>query len=278
MKLIRLFFFASIVALIFMSGLVLGRLSQSNRTTPLVHVENHATAAPSSKTSQVKPESTSTFKWSQIESEDYNVYVNNLRAIGCPEVTIRRIVTAELTENYSKSSPADSARQIQSGIDSDISKSEISKSMPGAVAEAVSAIFHETPVSNQAPMRTPAQVRKERLADQPASYPLAFRATPQVSSSAVTNTHALGNSPAPNTVGNQPSGSTEGTAATAAAVDQIKKDFVQQLGETTQNPADPIYHKKWISAQSIADQRLRALVGYQAFNAYSASSSQTSQP
>ena len=95
-------------------------------------------------------------------------------------------------------------------------------------------------------------------------------------------TNSLANSPAPHTTDNQPSVLSEGTAATAAttaaAVDQIKKDFVQQLGETTQNPADPTYHKKWISAQSIADQRLRALVGYQAFNAYSASSSQTSQP
>src|SRR5262249_25055911 len=36
------------------------------------------------------------FQWSQLESEDYPTYIANLRAIGCPERTIRDIVAADL--------------------------------------------------------------------------------------------------------------------------------------------------------------------------------------
>src|SRR5437868_6638046 len=34
---------------------------------------------------------TNQFHWSQIESSDYRAYIANLRAIGCPEPTIRDI-------------------------------------------------------------------------------------------------------------------------------------------------------------------------------------------
>jgi hypothetical protein len=39
---------------------------------------------------------TNQFRWSQLESEDYQTYINNLRAIGCPEQTIRDIIIADL--------------------------------------------------------------------------------------------------------------------------------------------------------------------------------------
>ncbi|MES1180600.1 MAG: hypothetical protein ABUL66_01915, partial [Verrucomicrobiota bacterium] len=37
-----------------------------------------------------------TFHWSQLELSDYPTYVKNLRAIGCPEPTLRVIVTADV--------------------------------------------------------------------------------------------------------------------------------------------------------------------------------------
>jgi hypothetical protein len=38
--------------------------------------------------------------WGQIESPDYPTYIANLRAIGCPESTIRDIITADVTKLY----------------------------------------------------------------------------------------------------------------------------------------------------------------------------------
>jgi hypothetical protein len=40
------------------------------------------------------------FHWSQLESEDYRVYAANLRALGCPEATVRDIMSADVNELY----------------------------------------------------------------------------------------------------------------------------------------------------------------------------------
>jgi hypothetical protein len=40
------------------------------------------------------------FTWSQLESEDYKKYIENLRAVGCPELTIYDIIIAELDLTY----------------------------------------------------------------------------------------------------------------------------------------------------------------------------------
>ena len=40
------------------------------------------------------------FDWSQVESPDYRQYIANLRAIGCPELTIREIVKADVNDLF----------------------------------------------------------------------------------------------------------------------------------------------------------------------------------
>jgi hypothetical protein len=39
-------------------------------------------------------------KWNQIECAEYPQYIQNLRSSGCPEATIKRLVTAELRAEY----------------------------------------------------------------------------------------------------------------------------------------------------------------------------------
>ena len=41
------------------------------------------------------------FDWRQVESPDYKEYIANLRAIGCPEKTIKEIVTADVKDLFS---------------------------------------------------------------------------------------------------------------------------------------------------------------------------------
>src|SRR5665213_2491138 len=43
---------------------------------------------------------TNTFNWSQIESADYRQYIANLRAIGCPEITLRDIILTDVMRLY----------------------------------------------------------------------------------------------------------------------------------------------------------------------------------
>ena len=55
------------------------------RSTPLTIVTNTVTVG-----------ATNEFRWAQLESEDYRAYITRLRAIGCPEQTIRDIVIADI--------------------------------------------------------------------------------------------------------------------------------------------------------------------------------------
>lgn len=41
------------------------------------------------------------FDWAQLESADYRVYLANLRAIGCPEATVRDIIIADVNALFS---------------------------------------------------------------------------------------------------------------------------------------------------------------------------------
>ena len=42
------------------------------------------------------------FRWGELESDNYPTYIQNLRRIGCPEQTIRDIVTADLAHLYAQ--------------------------------------------------------------------------------------------------------------------------------------------------------------------------------
>jgi hypothetical protein len=46
------------------------------------------------------PVARTTFHWRQVESADYRTYIANLRAIGCPEETIRDIIVEDVNKLY----------------------------------------------------------------------------------------------------------------------------------------------------------------------------------
>ena len=55
------------------------------------------------------PASGSRFHWKEVESTDYKDYIVNLRAIGCPEVTIRDIIVADVNKLFAARTGALSA-------------------------------------------------------------------------------------------------------------------------------------------------------------------------
>jgi len=54
------------------------------------------------------------FRWSEVESADYRQYIANLRAIGCPEQTIRDLIVADLNALYASRVQAIWARRPRS--------------------------------------------------------------------------------------------------------------------------------------------------------------------
>ncbi len=73
------------------------RLASPFRTSEAVS-EGAAVQSPSGLTplSENTVVVTNSLQWAQLESEDYKTYVARLRAIGCPEQTIRDIIIADL--------------------------------------------------------------------------------------------------------------------------------------------------------------------------------------
>lgn len=54
------------------------------------------------------------FHWSQLESADYRIYLSNLRAIGCPEQTVRDLITADVDDFF-----AGRVKQLVDGVTGD---------------------------------------------------------------------------------------------------------------------------------------------------------------
>jgi len=65
-----------------------------------VALTNTAAAAPLTRTNFIPRRQF--FHWSEIESPDYATYVANLRAIGCPEQTIRDIIIADVNALFAR--------------------------------------------------------------------------------------------------------------------------------------------------------------------------------
>ena len=68
----------------------------TNRTIRVI--PERSTVAESGSTGHL--EVIQSFHWSQLESEDYRVYAANLRALACPEATVRDIIIADVSELY----------------------------------------------------------------------------------------------------------------------------------------------------------------------------------
>jgi hypothetical protein len=73
------------------------------KSPPSVPPQSVATSIPESvpqPMTEVKdaPGAGATFQWSQVASDDFSLYRDNLRAIGCPETTVREIIRAVINE------------------------------------------------------------------------------------------------------------------------------------------------------------------------------------
>ena len=90
--------------LVGVAGYQFGRIDSGRRSSQKANPRletQMSDAVPAGPTDAV---TTSPLKWSEIESQDYAIYIANLRKAGCPEPVLRRIIHAELTELYAKKS------------------------------------------------------------------------------------------------------------------------------------------------------------------------------
>ncbi|MDB6054595.1 MAG: hypothetical protein JWN25_2118 [Verrucomicrobiales bacterium] len=80
--------------------------SLRNQKAPVEPVGVHVQAKPTTQavvvvaSEPVKRSESAPFNWQQVESTDYKTYIANLRAIGCPELTIQEIIIADIDKLY----------------------------------------------------------------------------------------------------------------------------------------------------------------------------------
>ncbi len=89
------------------AGLILGFVVQRKSVKPLTTLSHEPPSTPALSAASFgasapvpAPEIVKTVDWRAVESEDYRKYISNLRAIGCPEETIRDIITADVAKLF----------------------------------------------------------------------------------------------------------------------------------------------------------------------------------
>ncbi|MDB6110242.1 MAG: hypothetical protein JWR69_1992 [Pedosphaera sp.] len=170
------------------------------------------------------------FHWSQLEAADYRVYVANLRAIGCPELTIRDIISADVDGLYSEKRQA--LRLGEAGI-GPWSRQEERQFVASLIGQQIAA---------GAPMPQTAESAGGSKPLAAPSMPLVFRAVD------LDKLHL--------------------NDGQREAIAQLQREFVGQIGGSDQNPSDPVYRERWQQAQPEIDEMLRGMIGAPAYLDY----------
>jgi len=174
--------------------------------------------------------------WKDLDSEEFPTFIANLRSFGCPEQTIRDIVTAEINRDYDQKLADLNSTQLASGQYA-LAKSKLDEERLKVLDELFpSAGNHHAKLSNQG---STAQAGTESSPpEQPVATPLVLL---------------------------QPDPSLHFDEAQMNAWKALQRNFMAKIG-STQNPYDPEYRKRWEEAQKDLDQAFQSKFGDDAFN------------
>ncbi|HSI16019.1 MAG TPA: hypothetical protein VK961_28480 [Chthoniobacter sp.] len=215
---------------------------------------------------EVKPavDSPQRFQWSQLLAGDDESYAQNLRAIGCPESTIRDIITAAIARRFDQKRQEIVTANKRGRMNVTTMQTALAQSWQeqnqainggpeGTRAEAprTSASDPAAPTSLHSSDRAP-------VAATATGVPSTIRATSSGGISGYPNIHMpLALSDPPESLGL--------SDAQKSAAAQVANTFTDAVAKSNLDPADPAYHQLWQDSQQSADDMLRAKIGQDAF-------------
>jgi hypothetical protein len=190
--------------------------------------------------------------WNQIESSDYPTYVANLRSIGCPEQTIRDIITADVHATFAPRRAQLEAAQL---ADSRSGKAGGGPSQSAAAAGLAGLQTEEAKVVET--LLGPTSTTGEAVGGQSA---LAL----------------TGRQPRPNNRQIVMPLVWQDVDLDSLNLDQdrlqtireLKQGFLDDIGGPDQDPTDPAYRERWLKAQAETDELLRGFIGLRAYQQY----------
>ena len=202
---------------------------------------------------QVEPKP---FQWSQLESTDYRIYIRNLRSIGCPEPTLRAIVTTDVDVDYRHRSEkmerklADIAGsswavQLSSFNEQQALKAELQK-LPSEedseIADLLGITSSTTIATDVSTEAFSTRCIRHGLKNTPIVNPLVFQ---NIDLSVI-----------------------DLNEQQIQAVQNLRQSFVDEIGGPNQDPNDPAYRERWQNAQPEMDNLLQGILGATAFEKY----------
>jgi hypothetical protein len=205
---------------------------QANATTPASQPTTRLAGVESSLSSPT--ELSKKFHWSQIESSDYRTYVANLRAIGCPEQTIRDIICADVDATFA-------SRRTK------LERTELTQTSPERALSNLrqeEAQIIETLLGPQtsSPRLSPAQQARKRALMRPATMPLVLQEVDLASLKL--------------------------DKQRTQVIDELRGSFLEEIGGPNQDASDPAYRERWMKAQAESDDLLRGMIGLRAYQQY----------
>ena len=214
-----------------------------------------ALAAPAEPALPPVPNPAPPFHWRQVESPDYRAYIANLRRIGCPESTIRDIISADVANLYARRQAA-VARELRGAVRPDRPTWEaLERRLREEPALVVNALLGPDPhrLPEPAPA-VPDEATPPPFAAIPPGVPVPLFLQPID----------------PAWVRLDP--------GQAQAVEDLRQQFFAEIGAAGQDPNDPAYREKWAAAQPQFDQLLRGMIGARAFQQYELGTQAAAEP
>jgi hypothetical protein len=213
------------------------------------------------------------FQWDQLgDARDYPAYVANLRVAGCPEATVRDIVSGDVARAFARQRRRLGLDGAGGGAWSRARETQLVTTLVGTPANVDDprAISNREGPITTAPADPATAVASDlhRAASRSVVTPAANAAagippatTPEPSAA---NNSAHGPAPHyPVVYQDAIAAAPQLTAAEQAVIARVQQQFVADIGGLNQNPQDPAYRARWQTAQQQADDALRASLGAQ---------------
>jgi hypothetical protein len=241
---------------------------------------------PGTEATAVKP-----FHWSQIESADYPSYIANLRAIGCPEQTIRDIITADVDSSLyaARRQPLEESRAahpLAGWLEAEARLRELSNEEAFAIAVILAPPSATKPTTTTPPAEWVESSTSGNITFALTDTVLSSQGTPSIipvrGQSEPSTSGAATGFPASHSSGQKPQVTVSVplvfheidpsiltlTPQQAQVVNDLRQKFIEAVGGPNQDPNNPAYSRHWQESQPEVDVDLWTMLGISAFQAH----------
>jgi hypothetical protein len=264
MKLLSAFLFSSLTLnVLLLGGLVM--IWGAPRATTQVPPASKSTSVRMADATKMpaaasQPTLPAQFRWQQLDAHDFPTFVKNLRAIGCPEPTIRDIIEGELREIY-----APKLQEVAAGSrgqQRELETLKISNERDRLLATLMAPAGAPAPAAALSSAAEIGSAAHTAAPDPnlPPSQPVA-RIPAAFAYAAKTGAVLTVGQGAPNVK----AGSPKLGPAETTMLQQMQGDFAEALGDAAMSPESPVYRQRWNAERDRSNERFRAQFGVSAY-------------